>query len=69
MRFVMIVCIMAFALAETLPQAPKPYKKSDSPKVEIGGEILLRYEKQNTHSTPLKRTPKGSQGSLNFSIE
>lgn len=65
----MMACIVAFVVATTLPQAPKPYEKDNSPKIEIGGEILLRYEKQNTHSHSLKRAPKGSQGSLNLSIE
>ena len=65
----MIVCVVAFGVAKTLPQAAKPYKKSDSPKVEISGEILLRYETQSTKGDTLKRAPKGSQGSLNLSIE
>ena len=70
MRLVMIIaCVVAFGVAENLPQAPKPYEKENTPKIEIGGEILLRYEKQNTTSDSLKRAPKGSQGSLNLSIE
>ena len=81
MRFVMkilaITCVALFAVAEplpqqsptTLPQAPKPYEKDDSPKVQIGGEILLRYEKQSTSSDSLKRASKGSQGTLNLSVE
>ncbi len=67
--FMMIACVVAFGVAKTLPQAPKPYEKSDSPKVEISGEILLRYETQSTKGDTLKRAPKGSQGSLNLSIE
>ena len=67
--FVIMACVVAFAVANTLPQAPKPYEKDNSPKIEIGGEILLRYEKQSTRSDSLKRAPKGSQGNLNLSIE
>lgn len=69
MRLVMIACFVALSFAETLPQAPKPYEKENSPNIEIGGEILLRYEKQNTKSDSLKRAPKGSQGSLNLMID
>ena len=67
--FVMIACVVAFGVAKTLPQAAKPYDKDESPKVEISGEILLRYEKQSTKGDTLKRAPKGSHGSLNLSIE
>lgn len=70
MRFVlMIAFLMTFIIADELPQAPKPYEKNDHPKIEIGGEILLRYEKQKTNNDHLKRSSKGSQGSLNLSIE
>ena len=65
----MIACVAAFVFGETLPQAPKPYEKENSPKVEVSGEILLRYEKQQSSSDTLKRAPKGSQGSLNLIIE
>lgn len=69
MRFVMmIMCLMSFIIAD-VPQAPKPYEKDDKPKVEISGEILLRYEKQKTNNTDLKRPSKGSEGSLKLSIE
>lgn len=70
MRFVvMIACFVAFSFAETLPQAPQPYKKESSPDIKIGGEILLRYERQQSSSDTLKRAPKGSQGSLNLMID
>ena len=69
MRFVMIACLMTFIIADELPQAPKPYEKNDSPKIEVSGELLLRYEKQTTNNDKLQRPSKGSEGSLNLSIE
>lgn len=49
-----------------LPQAAKPYEKQGI-KVEVSGELLLRYEKQSGKGA--KQAPKGSQGSLSISAE
>ncbi len=70
MRFIMMIaCVVAFVWADELPQAPAPYEKDESPKIQVDGEILFRYEKQSTKTNNLKRAPKGSQGSLNLSVE
>lgn len=69
MRFLMMLCLASFALAYDFLEAPKAYEKNDSPKIEVGGEILLRYEKQKTTSEHLKRPSRGSEGTLSISVE
>ncbi len=68
MRFLMCAVFVAsvFASESKLPQAPKPYE--ESPKVEVSGELLFRYERQITNNDSLKRPPKGSQHSLSISV-
>ena len=46
-----------------------PDEKDSSKKIEISGEILLRYDKQITSDKNLIRPKKGSEGSLNISIQ
>lgn len=69
MRFLMILCLATFVLANDFLEAPKAYEKNDSPKIEVGGEILLRYEKHKTTSEHLKRPSRGSEGTLSISTE
>lgn len=65
MRFLMIACLCVLMKAE-LPQAAKPYEEQGI-KVEVSGELLLRYEKQSDNGA--KQAPKGSQGNLSISAE
>ena len=70
MRFlifgVFVMSVLANEPMNELPEAPKPYK--ESPKVDVSGELLFRYERQITKSDNLKRPPKGSQHSLSISV-
>lgn len=66
MRFLMIACLCVLMKADELPQAAKPYEEQGV-KIEVSGELLLRYEKQS--SSGAKQAPKGSQGSLSISAE
>ena len=66
MRFLIFGIFVMSVLASELPEAPKPYK--ESPKVDVSGELLFRYERQITKSDNLKRLPKGSQHSLSISV-
>lgn len=52
--------------ADELPKAAKPYEEQGV-KIEVSGELLLRYEKQSGKGA--KQAPKGSQGSLSISAE
>lgn len=68
MRFVMIIFLANLALAGDFLKAPKAFEEKGL-KVEIDGEILLRYEKQKTNIHSLKRPAKGSEGSLNIRVQ
>ncbi len=66
MRFLMIACLCVLMKADELPKAAKPYEEQGV-KIEVSGELLLRYEKQSGKGA--KQAPKGSQGSLSISAE
>lgn len=60
MKGIFYLCVLVSALL----CAPLDEKIKD---VEVDGELILRYEKQDTKSKTLKRKPKESE--LNINVE
>ena len=69
MRFLMMTVFVSLVFGYELPKKPQAYEKDSSKKIEISGEILLRYDKQITSDKNLIRPKNGSEGSLNISIQ
>lgn len=53
---------------ELKPLAPK-IKEEHSKQFHVSGELIFRYENQDTTSPALKRIPKGSEANIMLSYE